>query len=353
MSSALTSKNKRAIRQQLSRNNNLAQSIKKESIEPETRKKDDMNQTQTTINKEVEYKNLRNKTGKNKETRNKEFRNKRVRADKNHSKQTVIRRTLIGISVAFLIIMLGFPLVLIITEALKKGFLAYGKAILEPNTLAALKLTLLATLVAVTVNTLFGLCAAWTITKFQFKGKNLLLSFIDLPFAISPVIAGLIFVLSFGREGTFHEVLNFFNIKIIFAVPGIILATIFVTFPFVAREIIPLMESQGCEEEVAAALMGAKGSTIFRRITLPNIKWGLLYGVILCSARAMGEFGAVSVVSGHIRGKTNTLPLHIEILYNEYQFTAAFAVASVLVMIAVVILILRNLVEKKAKKGDF
>lgn len=275
-----------------------------------------------------------------------------MKTDQVRKKTSLIKNSLIGISIAFLILMLGFPLVLIIIEALKKGFVEYGKAIMEPNTLAALKLTLIATVVAVTVNTLFGLCAAWAITKFQFKGKNFLLSFIDLPFAISPVIAGLVFVLSFGREGQFHELLNMFGIKIIFAVPGIILATIFVTFPFVAREIIPLMESQGCEEEVAAALMGAKGGTIFRRVTLPNIKWGLLYGIILCSARAMGEFGAVSVVSGHIRGKTNTLPLHIEILYNEYQFTAAFSVASVLVIIAVVILILRNLVEKKAKRGD-
>lgn len=264
----------------------------------------------------------------------------------------LVRSILIGISVSFMAIMLGLPLLLILIEALRKGFGAYGIAILNPDTLSALKLTLIATIVAVTINTIFGLCAAWSITKFRFKGKNFLLSLIDLPFAISPVIAGLIFVLTFGRESFLYDFLNAYNIKIIFAVPGIILATIFITFPFVAREIIPLMESQGVDEEEAAAMMGAKGLTIFRRVTLPNIKWGLLYGIILCSARAMGEFGAVSVVSGHIRGKTNTLPLHIEILYNEYEFAAAFSVASLLVIIAIIVLILRNQVEKRAKKGD-
>nr|WP_307989165.1 sulfate ABC transporter permease subunit CysW [uncultured Niameybacter sp.] len=264
----------------------------------------------------------------------------------------LVRSILIGISVSFMAIMLGLPLLLILIEALRKGFGAYGIAILNPDTLSALKLTLIATIVAVTINTIFGLCAAWSITKFRFKGKNFLLSLIDLPFAISPVIAGLIFVLTFGRESFLYDFLNAYNIKIIFAVPGIILATIFITFPFVAREIIPLMESQGLDEEEAAAMMGAKGLTIFRRVTLPNIKWGLLYGIILCSARAMGEFGAVSVVSGHIRGKTNTLPLHIEILYNEYEFAAAFSVASLLVILAIIVLILRNQVEKRAKKGD-
>lgn len=264
----------------------------------------------------------------------------------------LVRSILIGISVSFMAIMLGLPLLLILIEALRKGFGAYGIAILNPDTLSALKLTLIATIVAVTINTIFGLCAAWSITKFRFKGKNFLLSLIDLPFAISPVIAGLIFVLTFGRESFLYDFLNAYNIKIIFAVPGIILATIFITFPFVAREIIPLMESQGVDEEEAAAMMGAKGLTIFRRVTLPNIKWGLLYGIILCSARAMGEFGAVSVVSGHIRGKTNTLPLHIEILYNEYEFAAAFSVASLLVILSIIVLILRNQVEKRAKKGD-
>lgn len=267
-------------------------------------------------------------------------------------KQKLVQGILIGISVSFMFFILGLPLLLIIIEALGKGFGAYSEAVMDPNTLAALKLTLIATVIAVTVNTLFGLCAAWAITKFRFRGKNFLLSLIDLPFAISPVIAGLVFVLSFGRGSLLYDFLSAHDIKIIFAVPGIILATIFITFPFVAREIIPLMESQGLDEEEAAAMMGAKGLTIFRRVTLPNIKWGLLYGIILCSARAMGEFGAVSVVSGHIRGKTNTLPLHVEILYNEYQFAAAFSVASILVIIAIIILILRNQVEKRAKKGD-
>ena len=260
------------------------------------------------------------------------------------------RSVLIGISISFLILMLGFPLVLIIVEALSKGMEAYAQAVTEPSTIAAMKLTLLATLIAVTLNTLFGIIAAWAITKFKFSGKNLLVSLVDLPFAISPVIAGLAFVLSFGRGGLFYSFLEAYNLKIIFAMPGIVLATVFVTFPFVAREIIPLMESQGKDEEEAAAMMGAGGLTIFMKVTLPNIKWGLLYGIVLCAARAMGEFGAVSVVSGHIRGKTNTLPLHIEILYNEYQFAAAFAVASILVIFAIIILILRNQIEKRNKK---
>ncbi len=262
-----------------------------------------------------------------------------------------IKIILIGISVLFLVTMLILPLALIITQALGKGVRAYIEAITDHYTLKALQLTLLATITAVAANTLFGITAAWCITKFKFKGKQFLITLIDLPFSISPVIAGLIFVLIFGRNGLFYGLLEQFDVKIVFALPGIILATIFVTFPFVARELIPLMEAQGTDEEAAAASMGAGGFTIFWRITLPNIKWGLLYGIILCTARAMGEFGAVSVVSGHIRGKTNTLPLHIEILYSEYQFSAAFAVSSCLVMIAVIILILRNLVEWKAKKS--
>ncbi|EKQ51278.1 MAG: sulfate ABC transporter, permease protein CysW [Clostridium sp. Maddingley MBC34-26] len=258
---------------------------------------------------------------------------------------------LIGISVLFLILMLIIPLISIISEALANGFNGYVKAVSDGYTLKAMNLTLIATLIATIMNTIFGICIAWAITKFQFKGKNLLGTLIDLPFAISPVIAGLIFVLTFGKGSFLESILVENNLKIVFAVPGIILATIFVTFPFVAREIIPLMNAQGTDEEEAAAMMGANGFNIFRKITLPNIKWGLIYGVILCAARAMGEFGAVSVVSGHIRGKTNTLPLHIEILYNEYQFSAAFAVASILVIIAIVVLILRNIVEWKSKKG--
>ncbi len=269
----------------------------------------------------------------------------------NRSENKFLKYGLIGISIFFLILMLIIPLISIISEALAKGFGAYIKAISDGYTLKAMNLTLIATLIATIMNTIFGICVAWAITKFKFRGKNLLGTLIDLPFAISPVIAGLIFVLSFGKGSFLENILVQNNIKIVFAVPGIILATIFVTFPFVAREIIPLMNAQGTDEEEAAAMMGANGFNIFRKITLPNIKWGLIYGVILCAARAMGEFGAVSVVSGHIRGKTNTLPLHIEILYNEYQFSAAFAVASILVIIAVIVLILRNIVEWKTKKG--
>ena len=266
------------------------------------------------------------------------------------SENKFVKYGLIILSTLFLILMLIIPLIAIISEALAKGFDAYVKAVSNGYTLKAMNLTFIATIIATIINTIFGLCVAWTITKFKFRGKNLLSALIDLPFAISPVIAGLIFVMTFGRGSIFEGLLNQIDMKVVFATPGIILATIFVTFPFVAREIIPLMNAQGTDEEEAAAMMGASGFKIFRKITLPNIKWGLIYGVILCAARAMGEFGAVSVVSGHIRGKTNTLPLHVEILYNEYQFSAAFAVASILVIIAIIILILRNIVECKSKK---
>jgi len=268
----------------------------------------------------------------------------------NKSENKFIKYGLIIISVLFLILMLIIPLISIISEALSKGFNAYVKAISEGYTIKAMNLTFITTIIVTVMNTLFGVCVAWTITKYKFKGKNLLGALIDLPFAISPVIAGLIFVLTFGRGSMFEGILKQTDIRVVFAIPGIILATLFVTFPFVAREIIPLMNAQGTDEEEAAAMMGASGFRIFRKITLPNIKWGLIYGVVLCSARAMGEFGAVSVVSGHIRGKTNTLPLHVEILYNEYQFSAAFAVASILVIIAIIILIIRNIVEWKSKK---
>jgi len=268
----------------------------------------------------------------------------------NKSENKFIKYGLIIISVLFLILMLIIPLISIISEALSKGFDAYVKAISEGYTIKAMNLTFITTIIVTIMNTLFGICVAWTITKYKFKGKNLLGALIDLPFAISPVIAGLIFVLTFGRGSMFEGILKQTDIRVVFAIPGIILATLFVTFPFVAREIIPLMNAQGTDEEEAAAMMGASGFRIFRKITLPNIKWGLIYGVVLCSARAMGEFGAVSVVSGHIRGKTNTLPLHVEILYNEYQFSAAFAVASILVIIAIIILIIRNIVEWKSKK---
>lgn len=263
-----------------------------------------------------------------------------------------IKWSLIIISITFLVLMLGFPLAVIITESLKKGFKAYMIAITDKYTINAIKLTILATVISVVLNSIFGVLAAFGITKFKFKGKNLLVSLIDLPFAISPIIAGLIFILTFGRGGTFDSFLASNDIKIVFAIPGIVLATLFVTFPFVVRELIPLMNSQGSDEEEAAAMMGASGFRTFIKVTLPNIKWGLIYGIILCTARAMGEFGAVSVVSGHIRGKTNTLPLHVEILYNEYQFSAAFAVSSILVVMAIIILILRNIAEWKTRRGE-
>ena len=245
--------------------------------------------------------------------------------------------------------MLIMPLILVAKEALARGVDFYFKALTDEFALKALYLTVEATILAVVLNTIFGLASAWLLTKFNFRGKTFLGSLIDLPFAISPVIAGLFFIMLFGRMSPLYPILQEYDVAIVFAVPGIILATVFVTFPFITRELVPVMESQGRSEEEAAATFGASGWTIFRRVTLPNIKWALGYGIILCSARAMGEFGAVSVVSGHIRGKTNTLPLHIEILYNEYNFTAAFAVASVLVMLAILVLILRNVVEHYSK----
>lgn len=258
---------------------------------------------------------------------------------------------LIGLAASFLFVILVLPLVLVICEALSKGWQAYLAALAEPFAVKALYLTLEATAAALVFNTIFGLASAWLLSKYDFKGKTFWGTLIDLPFAISPVVAGLMFVILFGRMSPLYSFLRAEHIAVIFAVPGIILATVFVTFPFITRELLPVMEGQGRSEEEAAATMGADGWTIFSRVTLPNIKWALLYGVILCTARALGEFGAVSVVSGHIRGKTNTLPLHIEILYNEYNFTAAFAVASILVILAVIILILRNLVEWRAKRG--
>jgi sulfate transport system permease protein len=246
--------------------------------------------------------------------------------------------------------MLILPLGIVLYIALRNGWETYRSTVTDFYTVKALQLTVESTLIAVVVNTVFGVFAAWAITKFSFKGKKFLTTMIDVPFAISPVIAGLIFILTFGRIGWAHGWLESYNINIVFAVPGIILAVIFVTFPFVARELIPVLNAQGSDEEEAAALMGANGFVIFFRVTLPNIKWALLYGVILCTARAMGEFGAVSVLSGHLRGKTNTLPLHVEILYNEYKYSQAFAVSSILVIMAVIILIARNIVEYKGKK---
>jgi sulfate transport system permease protein len=264
-----------------------------------------------------------------------------------------VRRALITIALAFLTVFLFIPLVAVFAEALRKGVAVYLAAIVEPDALSSIRLTLVAAAIAVPLNLVFGVAAAWAIAKFDFRGKNLLLTFIDLPFSVSPVIAGLIFVLVFGLQGWFGEWLRDHDLKIIFALPGIVIATIFITFPFVARELIPLMQAQGTEQEEAARVLGAGGWQIFRRVTLPNVKWALLYGVILCNARAMGEFGAVSVVSGHIRGQTNTMPLHIEILYNEYQFAAAFAVASLLAGLALVTLALKYFVERRTAAASF
>ena len=262
----------------------------------------------------------------------------------------LVRWTLIGVVLVFLGLFLAVPLAAVFSEALGKGVAAYFAAFREPDALAAIRLTLLTAAIAVPVNLLFGVAAAWAIAKFEFVGKNLLITLIDLPFSVSPVVSGLIYVLLFGLQGWLGPWLAEHDIRIIFAVPGIVLATIFVTFPFVARELIPLMQAQGTEEEEAARVLGAGGWQTFWRVTLPNIKWGLLYGVILCNARAMGEFGAVSVVSGHVRGLTNTVPLHVEILYNEYNSTAAFAVASLLALLALVTLAAKSIVEWKAQR---
>ena len=261
-----------------------------------------------------------------------------------------VRWTLTAAALLFLALTLLLPLVLVFAQALSKGTAAYLEAIREPDALSAAKLTLLVASIVVPINLVFGVAAAWCITKFEFPGKNVLVTLIDLPFAVSPVISGMIFVLLFGAHGWFGPWLREHDIKVIFAIPGIVLATTFVTAPFVARELIPLMQEQGSEEEEAAIVLGAGGWQTFFRVTLPNIKWGLLYGLILCNARAMGEFGAVSVVSGHIRGETNTLPLHVEILYNEYAFAASFAVASVLTLLALVTLALKTLVEWQQRR---
>jgi sulfate/thiosulfate transport system permease protein len=262
----------------------------------------------------------------------------------------VVRAALLAVAVLFLAVFLVLPLVAVFAQALEKGFAAYLTALREPDAGAAIRLTLLTAAIAVPLNLLFGLAASWAIAKFEFPGKGTLLTFIDLPFAVSPVISGMIFVLLFGRQGLLGPFLGAHDVKVIFAVPGIVLATVFVTFPFVARELIPVMEALGREEEEAARVLGAGGWQIFFRVTLPNVKWGVLYGVILCNARAMGEFGAVSVVSGHIRGLTNTIPLHVEILYNEYNFQAAFAVASLLACLALVTLLAKSVVEWRSHR---
>jgi len=263
-----------------------------------------------------------------------------------------VKWLVLSISMCFFVLFLLMPLIAVFVEAMRKGLGAYFAALVEPDALSAVRLTLLTAAIAVPLNLFFGVAAAWAIAKFDFRGKQILLTLIDLPFSVSPVIAGLIYVLVFGAQGWFGPWLAEHDIKIIFAVPGIVLATIFVTFPFVARELIPLMQAQGRDEEEAAIVLGASGWQTFWRVTLPNVKWGLLYGVILCNARAMGEFGAVSVVSGHIRGQTNTMPLHVEILYNEYQFAAAFAVASLLALLALVTLAIKTYVEWRAARDE-
>ena len=260
----------------------------------------------------------------------------------------VVKWLILGTALTFFAVFLLMPLIAVFVEALRKGRETYVTALVDPDALSALRLTLLAAAIALPLNLVFGVCAAWAIARFEFRGKHFLITLIDLPFSVSPVIAGLIYVLVFGAQGWFGPWLAEHDIKIIFAVPGIVLATVFVTFPFVARELIPLMQAQGKEEEEAAVVLGASGLQTFWHVTLPNVKWGLLYGVILTNARAMGEFGAVSVVSGHIRGETNTLPLHVEILYNEYQFAAAFAVASLLALLALVTLGIKTWIEHRA-----
>ncbi|GGA31279.1 sulfate ABC transporter permease subunit CysW [Paenibacillus physcomitrellae] len=267
--------------------------------------------------------------------------------NKNTASSGAVKWTLIGLAALVMLWLIVLPLISVLYEALKQGLGVYVAAITDPDAMSALRLTLLVALITVPLNTLFGVTAAWAITKFRFKGKGLLTTLIDLPFSVSPVIGGLMYVLIYGKRGWFGPWLDDHNIHIVFALPGIILATLFITFPFVARELIPLMEDQGQQEEEAAVTLGAKGWKVFWHITLPNIKWGLLYGIILCNARAMGEFGAVSVVSGHIRGETNTLPLHVEILYNEYQFSASFAVASLLLLLALVTLVLKAWFTRK------
>ncbi len=261
-----------------------------------------------------------------------------------------VRGLLIGAGLLYLGLFLFLPLVAVFAEAMKGGIVAYLRSFDDPDALAAIRLTLITAAIAVPANLIFGLASAWCIAKFEFRGKRLLITLIDLPFSVSPVISGLVYVLLFGLQGWLGPWLAEHDIKLIFAVPGIVLATVFVTFPFVARELIPLMQEQGVEEEEAAVMLGASGWQVFRRVTLPNIKWGLLYGVILCNARAMGEFGAVSVVSGHIRGLTNTIPLHVEILYNEYNFVAAFACASLLTLLALVTLAAKSLLEWRMRR---
>ena len=262
-----------------------------------------------------------------------------------------VKVTLIALALAFVLLFLVLPLAAVFTEALRKGADAYWEALREPDAWSSIQLTLITAAIAVPLNLVFGVAAAWAIAKYEFRGKAFLTTLVDLPFSVSPVVAGLVYVLMFGAQGWFGPWLMAHDVKIIFAVPGIVLATVFVTFPFIARELIPLMQAQGNDEEQAAIVLGASGWQTFWYVTLPNIRWGLIYGVILCNARAMGEFGAVSVVSGHVRGQTNTLPLHVEVLYNEYQSVAAFAVASLLALLALVTLVLKSVVQWRHERA--
>ncbi|KQW19023.1 sulfate/thiosulfate transporter permease subunit [Afipia sp. Root123D2] len=264
----------------------------------------------------------------------------------------LVRLVIIGVAVTFLTIFVVLPLLVVFSQAFSKGVGDYLAVLSDPEALSAIRLTLLVAVISVSLNLVFGVMAAWAIAKFEFPGKTLLITLIDLPFSVSPVIAGLVFVLLFGAQGYFGTWLNEHDIRILFAVPGIVLATTFVTFPFVARELIPLMQEQGTQEEEAAISLGASGLRTFLRVTIPNIKWGVLYGVLLCNARAMGEFGAVSVVSGHIRGETNTMPLLVEILYNEYQFVTSFAIASLLAFLALVTLVIKTVLESRLEQGQ-
>jgi sulfate transport system permease protein len=263
-----------------------------------------------------------------------------------------VRRLLIGLALFVVGLFLILPLVVVFTEGLAQGWRVYWAAITDPDALSAIKLTLTTAAISVPINALFGLAAAWLLARFEFRGKSILLALIDIPLAVSPVIAGMLFVLLFGLQGFFGEWLSDHDYQIVFALPGIVLATVFITLPMIARELIPLLKEQGPEEEEAAVVMGARGWQVFCRVTLPNVRWGLLYGVVLCNARAMGEFGAVSVVSGHIKGETNTMPLHVEVLYNEYHFAAAFAVASLLTLLAIVTLVLKSFVEWRIRRNQ-
>ena len=276
----------------------------------------------------------------------------RASAEYGRTEPRAVRYCIIALAVTFLALFVVLPLIVVFASALSKGIVAYFAALTDPEALSAIRLTLLVAAISVGTNLVFGLTAAWAITKFEFPGKTILITLIDLPFSVSPVISGLIFVLLFGAQGFFGTFLQNHHIQVLFAVPGLALATIFVTFPFVARALIPLMQEQGTQEEEAAISLGASGLQTFFRVTLPNIKWGVLYGVLLCNARAMGEFGAVSVVSGHIRGETNTMPLLVEILYNEYQFVASFAIASLLAMLALITLIAKTVLERHLDEGE-